>query len=70
MVCVLCVIVQFIIISLNVILMMLLYIVYKSGEDRAPTTVSNNTDQALKEGSSQEKQASQEQVSVSKIVSM
>uniref|UniRef100_A0A3Q4FYM7 Serine protease n=1 Tax=Neolamprologus brichardi TaxID=32507 RepID=A0A3Q4FYM7_NEOBR len=50
-------------ISLNVILMMLLYMVYKSGEDRAPTTVSNNTDQALEEDSSQEQQALQEQVS-------
>ncbi|XP_035770626.1 protein FAM111A-like [Neolamprologus brichardi] len=48
-------------ISLNVILMMLLYMVYKSGEDRAPTTVSNNTDQALEEDSSQEQQALQEQ---------
>lgn len=31
--------------------MMLLYMVYKSGEDRAPITVSNNTDQALEEDS-------------------
>lgn len=49
--------------------MILLYVVYKSGEDRAPTTISNNTDQALEEDSSQKQQALQEQVSVSKIVS-